>query len=184
MSSYPIDFEYWQSLPVVSVFEAVVLSFGFDPKKVGDYEKDLPDYAERIEERAEIVHANMKIMGGDIVEHECYEGDLGAVFDSTLRMGEFVWFATSKGWGLPEEFKGVKRRNSEKFQEKERNQMLIVLLAMAIDRYGYDPKQRNKATGSGGGSIRASVQKLGLDVDEKTIQKYLKQAFEITEEKK
>jgi hypothetical protein len=50
---------------------------------------------------------------------------------------------------------------------------------MAIDAYGYDHgSNKNTATGGGGGSIQASLQRSGLSADQKTIIRYLKEAVE------
>lgn len=68
---------------------------------------------------------------------------------------------------------------SKDLTETERSTMLKLILSMAIDAYGYDPdKSRNTATGSNNGSIKAALQKIGLDADGKTISKYLKDAAE------
>ncbi len=62
----------------------------------------------------------------------------------------------------------------------ERNKMLGVLLAMAIDKYGYNPSAaRNSATGTKGNSIKASLEKIGLSIDADTVKKYLKESYEI-----
>ncbi len=72
-----------------------------------------------------------------------------------------------------------KQRNGSGMLDVERASMLKLILGMAIDRYGFDPdKIRNPATGSNNGSIRAALQKIGLNADEKTISKYLKEAAE------
>ena len=65
---------------------------------------------------------------------------------------------------------------------KERNKMLGVILAMAIDKYDYKPKEKtNKATGtpSSKGSIAYSAKRLGINVNEGTVKKYLEQAYDL-----
>lgn len=66
------------------------------------------------------------------------------------------------------------------FSEKERPQILQLILGMAIDCYGYMPGgSKNRATGNKKGSIRLALQNVGLDVDEDTIRKYLNEACEM-----
>jgi len=48
---------------------------------------------------------------------------------------------------------------------------------MAMDSYKYDPDApTNTATGSKSGSIKSVMQNYGLNVDNKTLLKYLKEA--------
>lgn len=61
--------------------------------------------------------------------------------------------------------------------ETERATLLKILLCMAMDAYSYDPDDtNNKATGKNNGSIKVAMQKYGLDVDPKTLSKYLKES--------
>lgn len=64
---------------------------------------------------------------------------------------------------------------SDSVSVKERKMMLAVILAMAVDKYGYEPNaSRSPATGK----VRGSVEKIGISVSDDTIKKYLKEAFE------
>ena len=61
--------------------------------------------------------------------------------------------------------------------ESTRAIMLRIMFCMAMDSYKYDPdSDTNIATGSKSGSIKAAMQKYGLDVDNKTLSNYLKEA--------
>jgi hypothetical protein len=63
--------------------------------------------------------------------------------------------------------------------ETERDSLLKLVLGMAIDGYRYDPNNtRNTATGGKKGSIQAALSRCGLEMDQKTISKYLKDANE------
>ena len=67
----------------------------------------------------------------------------------------------------------------QKLTESERNTLLKLVLGMAIDCYKYDPeKLRNEATGGNKGSIQAALTRCGLEIDQKTIALYLKEASE------
>jgi len=71
--------------------------------------------------------------------------------------------------------KNVKNNSEFTFSDPEINSMLKMLLGMAIDAYGYDPKaDRNTATGENRGSIKAYLQTIGLNIDKKTVAKFLK----------
>ena len=55
----------------------------------------------------------------------------------------------------------------------ERNQLLKMVLGMAIDSYGYDPMaKKNEATKQ----IVDDLAKLGIGIDADTVRKYLKEA--------
>lgn len=70
--------------------------------------------------------------------------------------------------------KKVKNNSDFTFDDAEINSMLKMLLGMAIEAYGYDPKKgRNKATGENKGSIKAKLDTIGINIDKKTIAKFL-----------
>ena len=69
--------------------------------------------------------------------------------------------------------------------EKERPQVLKIMLGMAMDKYGYKPgASKNTATGKNRGSIHAALESFGLNVSDDTIRKYLDEAVEIFPEVK
>ena len=79
----------------------------------------------------------------------------------------------------------IKQEPQTSITEKERPQVLQMLLGMAMDAYNYIPgATKNVATGSKHGSIRAALQSKGLDVTEDTIRKYLNEAVEMFPEVK
>jgi hypothetical protein len=59
---------------------------------------------------------------------------------------------------------------------KERQSLLTMLIAMAVDYYGYAPSQNKSPTTS---DIVQAVEKLGLSIDADTVRKWLKEAAEI-----
>ena len=63
--------------------------------------------------------------------------------------------------------------------ENKLNSLLIMILAMAIDKYDYNPdSKRNSATGANSGSIKDAIEKtLGEEIDEETIREHLKEAI-------
>ena len=63
--------------------------------------------------------------------------------------------------------------------ESEKNTMLKIIIGMAIDAYGYDPKSnRNQATGEKNG-ISAKLKTHDINVTDDTIRKYLTEAKEL-----
>ncbi|WP_262967172.1 hypothetical protein [Methylobacter psychrophilus] len=65
----------------------------------------------------------------------------------------------------------------EELKESERNSLLKLVLGMAIDGYRYDPyKTKNTSTGGKNGSIQAALNRCGLELDQKTINRYLTEA--------
>jgi hypothetical protein len=55
--------------------------------------------------------------------------------------------------------------------------MLKLIIGMAIDVYGYDPKSnRNRATGDKNGISAKILMSSGIDITDDTIRKYLNEA--------
>lgn len=66
--------------------------------------------------------------------------------------------------------------------ETERNTLYKMILVMAMEKYQYDPqKNRNLATGSNKGSIKADLERYGLSLDDETIRFHLGEAFSMHE---
>jgi hypothetical protein len=66
------------------------------------------------------------------------------------------------------------------FTDNERNTMLRLIIGMAMDAYGYNPNStRNDATGTNNKSIKAGLERKGINMDDETIRKYLKEAKNI-----
>ena len=91
-------------------------------------------------------------------------------------------FAAALKGKKEEERKALPMYGTENKKEspKERNKMLGVILAMAMDKYGYNPKDKtNKATGTSStrGSIAYGAAELGINVNEGTVKKYLEQGY-------
>lgn len=64
--------------------------------------------------------------------------------------------------------------------ETERNTMLKLIIGMAIDAYGYNPKaSKNTATGNNKNGISARLQTRGINVSDDTIRRILNKAKDI-----
>lgn len=65
---------------------------------------------------------------------------------------------------------------AEEVKPKERTSLLTMLLAMAVNGYGYDPKaQRSKETAE----IAGDTFKIGLSIEADTVRRYLNEAKEL-----
>ena len=63
--------------------------------------------------------------------------------------------------------------------------LLKVIICMAIDKYGYDPKaSRNNATGLNKDGIVSTLAQYGVDISDDTIKSYLKDGAKLIDDKK
>lgn len=68
----------------------------------------------------------------------------------------------------------IEKGYKTELSEKERKTMLKLIIGMAIDGYGYDPRSpRNTATGENNTSIQSRLQCQGILIDNDTIRNYL-----------
>ncbi len=66
---------------------------------------------------------------------------------------------------------------NENERNHERSTMLKMILGMAMAAYKFNPEEkRNLATGSKKGSIKADIEKMGFDITEDSVRKYLREA--------
>lgn len=70
-------------------------------------------------------------------------------------------------------------KNTQNLTQRERSSLLKLLLAMATEKYDYRPGTRNEATGTNRNSISSDAEKLGLQINNKTIRKFLDEATEL-----
>lgn len=64
-------------------------------------------------------------------------------------------------------------KNSKSLSDKERTSLLKMVIGMAIEGYGYDPKARRSPIA---GEIASALQLRGISLDEDTVRKWLKEA--------
>ncbi|HAU1490447.1 TPA: hypothetical protein F8S49_11365 [Legionella pneumophila] len=88
-----------------------------------------------------------------------------------------VDWATKKNFNLPNELcepYRVIKTNDDQLSDSERVSLYKMILAMAKEKYDYDPKKsRNNATGGNKYSIKAGAERLGYAIDEDTIRTHL-----------
>lgn len=201
------DWDYWLLVPTCKVKDAVYLSFNIEPRSMGEVESlaiGRPILMPKIiNDRVSLAVENLSINGGKLPifsERHSYQDGKSIL----VRLDEFGhWARYVMKWVLPSEFPAkasinpitsdlthlneaeggrgelTQPQDTKDFSGKERNKMLSVILAMAIDKYGYNPKaNRNPASGTSRNSIKAALEKIGLEISEDTIKKYLKEAYE------
>lgn len=67
--------------------------------------------------------------------------------------------------------------NNTSTSDYEKSTMLKMILGMAKAAYGFNPgEHRNLATGSKKGSIKADLERMGFEISEDTVRKYLNEA--------
>ena len=202
----PVDWSYWQNIPTCELYKIVYLALGIDLKDTKSIESGLYKAAEsencvvtdKINSLLDIAVANLEENGGTL---KVFLYNSRNPLNSVVRLSDFKsWFESmSLGYLLPDQFQAAKASSAKSLPDgeshldqtkqdnykngvidvKEYNSLTLMLLAMAMDKYSYNPKNRNAATGSGSSSIFASVDKLGLSIDDDTVRTHLKKAYEI-----
>ncbi|HEN5662576.1 hypothetical protein ACVSNX_04775 [Legionella pneumophila] len=114
-----------------------------------------------------------------------------------LTTDAFAKFVLRMKWSFPQEIFELTNETSDKklsgtpsdnIHPKKLRSIHIMLLTMAVTKYGYDPKNdKNSATGGKAGSIKSDVQALGeklglhelhLDIKEDTVKSLLDEAVD------
>jgi GGDEF domain-containing protein len=104
----------------------------------------------------------------------------GTRLNFVLMKYDCIKWAHSHGFILPDKFALPKQPLNSDMTATERSTILKILIGMAADKYEYNHKaSKNTATGTNKTSIRAGLQRVGLDADESTIKKYLDEASEL-----
>ena len=178
---FATDFDYWGTMPELSLHEVSALSVGADPEAITD--DDVAMLTKRQKKGVKLWSA-----------HVCL-----------LRYREFFRrHFHSTGWGYPpQSVKNIKRwidevsfevhplfyeRLDERFPKtlparepirkvelgkQERETLLKIIAAMACEQYGYDPRSER---GEAPSRIRDDIEQIGQSMDPKTIRKWLKEA--------
>lgn len=74
--------------------------------------------------------------------------------------------------------KPAQHAKEKSLSPKERDSLLKLVLGMAIDAYGYNPKATRSSTA---GQIASDLKTRGISIDEDTVRKWLNQAKEVVE---
>lgn len=93
-------------------------------------------------------------------------------YASRVKPKDFVEWAKT----LPVEFPVLdqfEEKNPKPLSDRERTSLLKMVIGMAIDGYGYNPKAKRSPIA---GEITSALQLRGISLDEDTIRKWLKEA--------
>lgn len=93
-------------------------------------------------------------------------------YASRVKPKDFVEWAKT----LPIKFPMLdifEEKNPKPLSDKERTSLLKMVIGMAVDTYGYDPKTKRSPIA---GEIASALQLRGISLDEDTIRKWLKEA--------
>lgn len=166
------DFSYWARMEYWTNQEACCLSIGFNPQEVnGSFRfssKDSPEgyYYSRLEMIKRWSDVEGRGTGHSPAEFcewalkkgiEVNTGLLQAVADATK-------IAPAKDSALAGE-------NERRFENREKSSLATLVVAMAIDAYGYDPLAARSPIPK---EIQSIADRLGLEISLDTIRKYLK----------
>lgn len=190
---YPVRKELWEKMSDITIQGATLYSFGIDPDSIA-MEMELgedssietpPDYWDRLR----IIMSAVRSGSIDVCVSAANPAPNKVDEHTLIKMKSFqAWIGEQKF--LPAEAiptypqfqpnASLGRQvvcQPENLSYKERKSMLLMIYAMAVDGYGYDPKNlKNTLTGDGTDSLLAWFQKQGLKITSDTIRKYLKEA--------
>lgn len=177
----------WVRRSVWSPQEAVLILSGREPSAMLiEYLDKMSSYAREKSEFANAYFLTLEVMQtaidvGEIstpgrpLEYIQWYDKTKTEFDEELRLNVLEIHD-------PKAFKALKGDQVSSSREKydllnsERNSLLTLIAAMAIEGYKYDPKaKRNEATSD----IQSDAELLGLPLDQKTILKWLREACKL-----
>lgn len=173
--STPPDWRRWYSMAVVSLVDAVQLSYDCEPDpRVADdpTEFAILDWGYRMDVAKSYVIAEATLLPAIQKEGKIW-----------VKLPDFAKLAKHLEWRLPAEFRGVTKGSESTLpgdaplNVTERKTMNKLIYAMAVQGYDYDPEnKKNTATGEKSGSIAADTQKAGCTLSHETVSKYLRTA--------
>lgn len=199
----PINWEYWQQLHCVKIWEACLLSLGEDPSSI-PRELQIPLYvwssaspqivnalfSERISQSE--YHQRLRIAVGFLEQPNVFTYVSKSDPNKHLwevRLSEFAALANQKGLEIPPELNKLaaapiaaetvdstaaesRPKVENALGNKERDNLLRVIVGMAIRGYGYDPGAAKSITV---GEILKDLDFLGIQLGDDTIRRYLKE---------
>lgn len=170
---YQADFNYWAKMASLTVDEAVLLSIGVDPN---------------------LVTTQQLLSHEDNTCSDFLEKRMSLFFREFHRrqephtLGLFLqWFEQTQlevPSELLEEFRRVERgpvleEIPQKLDNREKSSMAKIIIVMAVDGYGYEPSARKSPIPK---EIQDRAARLGLDISDDTIRRYLKMGAELLPE--
>lgn len=177
-----IDFSYWCKLPLWTIEEAVALSFGKNPEKVNwDSIKEHKKHSRFVANYEQVRQLALRTRMS------------GEQLTDPLPPLQFIDWAETHEISFPEEIekkvktwqnkkkKDAKAKKIKNFEGSPINPKVLeslskMLLGMAMDKYGYDPRAARTSTSA---LISENLKKKGICIDADTIRTRLKEATDI-----
>lgn len=161
----------WSKRRSLTIYEAVCLSLGYEP---GSAVKEKIGYSYfNLEE--EIIYA---VYAGEIKKTHIQPNSETKVTRNTIIYADDFCKYLKKQSGS--------NLNEKPLAETERNTLYKMILAMAMDKYAYNPSLRNAATAEKDkNSIKSAIKKyLNQEISDDTIRNHLKSAADLFAESK
>lgn len=176
------DFEEWAKMSSLKLHEAVALSVGFEPcGLVIDYNKEYnvaPRVLNFITKRQRIIESKFYPFGELTISQPSPEELCEWALEIQLDIPEEFVRAVNKIKKTNFKVKGssTKAKASKGLQNRERASMLKMIIAMAVDGYGYKIDSERSPVPK---DIADALDQMGISLDLDTIRKYLKEARDI-----
>ncbi len=184
--SFQADFGYWGKMPELTIFEALALSVGADPKA---FPEDRVLTLVKTQSKGETLWSAFDFLAKRYEQFRRHFSHNGWAFISETPSELKSWIDKIELPVHPEFYAELSKRSAAEklvaappipvgLSRQERETLLKLVAAMACEQYQYDPKQeRSEATSR----IMEDIELVGLSMDAKTIRKWLKEAAELVD---
>ncbi|EFL88044.1 hypothetical protein [Ahrensia sp. R2A130] len=186
VAGHEADFEYWAKMEGWGLTQATCLSIGVEPEDFSE-----SPYAERMDPRALKFFERRQ----ELVRLKFFRKQFSLQVLEPVAPLDFCRWAIEKKIEIPDEMisevlallnaktdspEPTSHSLPEKSLEgRERDSLLKLIIILAVDGYGYDPKAVKSPIPN---QIRSAMQLNGLDMDPATIRKWLREAAAILPE--
>ena len=178
----PIYFKKLTGEPYWFLGDALFYLYGFAPVKNPDEKRQFFLSNEGIKRLVDYIYAAIDMKELEVhnydplvyfhqTDEQTEQEMLDSLITAKVKPKEFVDWVS----GLPMDIPILveQKNNSADLSEKERTSLLKMIIAMAIDGYGHDPKANKSPTT---GDIANAIRLHGLSLNEDTIRRYLKES--------
>jgi hypothetical protein len=177
------NWKKWRHIPCTEVWRAVALSLDIDPDRVKINRHSwmgdglVFDESQEFQDRVFVAGQNL---GNSLTAQTLVMGRREAC---TISVPEFAGWAMSIGWGIPQDLAALAsskgggvpdKKPTGELDGKSRATLLKMILGMAIDGYGYDPRAARSPIPK---QIADALLLLGLSITDETVRDWLKTAM-------
>lgn len=183
-SDVAADYSYWMTVSHYSLPQAVSLSLGVEPHHLPEA---MQSTAAKLTDPSK-TNAQMFFLGRRV---RMMQSHFRMGWDGYLNVyaSDFHRLVNDIGMEVPDElrnmlakrFPSIAPQSAEKTQSltsQERNTLLQLIAAMACEQYDFDPTAARSNTVP---NIRSDLNAVGLEMDDKTIRKWLKEATSLVD---